>query len=65
MSHPFFSRIVDDVVAHNAYFRQRCDATGLPGLSSLQKVTTVTKMLAYGQPTDSVDEYIRIGDSTI
>ena len=35
MSRPLFSQIVEDVVSHNAYFRQRCDATGLPGLFSL------------------------------
>ena len=30
MGRPLFSRIVDYVVAQNAYFRQRCDATVFP-----------------------------------
>ncbi|KAL5745466.1 hypothetical protein ACOSP7_026612 [Xanthoceras sorbifolium] len=34
------------------------------GLSSLQKITSVFRMLAYGVPADSTDEYIKIGEST-
>ena len=39
-------------------------------MSSLQKITTAYRILAYrilayGTPTDSVDEYIRIGESTV
>ena len=33
-------------------------------MSSLQKITTAYRILAYGTPTDSMDEYIRIGEST-
>ena len=33
-------------------------------MSSLQKITAAYRILAYGTPTDSVDEYIRIGEST-
>ncbi|KAK2653570.1 hypothetical protein Ddye_013426 [Dipteronia dyeriana] len=33
-------------------------------LSALQKITAVFGMLAYGQPTDATDEYIKIGEST-
>ena len=33
-------------------------------MSSLQKITAAYRILVYGTPTDSVDEYIRIGEST-
>ncbi|XP_038697996.1 uncharacterized protein LOC119995554 [Tripterygium wilfordii] len=65
MNQHLFCRIVYDVVACNDYFRQKRDALGILGLSSLQKVTVAIQMLAYGQPVDSVDEYIRIGESIV
>ncbi|XP_074326626.1 uncharacterized protein LOC141664570 [Apium graveolens] len=34
------------------------------GLSSLQKVTTALRMLAYGTAADAIDDYVRIGEST-
>ena len=34
------------------------------GLSTLQKVTAVFCMLAYGVPADTTDKYIKIGEST-
>ena len=33
-------------------------------MSSLQKVTAVFRQLAYGVPTDYIDEYVEIGEST-
>ena len=48
----------------NAYFIQRPDATGRPGLSPLQKVTAAVRILAYGCSADQTDEYIKIGRST-
>ncbi|XP_028120778.1 uncharacterized protein LOC114318121 [Camellia sinensis] len=39
------------------------DAVGIIGLSSLQKMTAAMRMLAYGV-ADSVDDYVRIGEST-
>ncbi|XP_052181945.1 uncharacterized protein LOC127794738 [Diospyros lotus] len=35
------------------------------GLSLLQKMTAILRMLAYGSPADAVDEYVRIGESTV
>ena len=35
------------------------------GLFSLQKMTTAPRILTYGVATDSIDEYVRIGESTI
>ena len=41
------------------------DATSKRNLSLLQKCTTTIHMLAYGSSTDSVDEYVWIGESTV
>ena len=64
MSRPLFLRIVNEVEQYDPYFIQRTDAVGVLGLSSLQKITAAYRILAYGTPADSVDEYIRIGKST-
>ena len=64
MSRSLFLRIVDAVKAHDNYFEQRYDALGRPGLSTLQKATSVFRMLAYGMPADGTDEYVKIGGST-
>ncbi|XP_052185255.1 uncharacterized protein LOC127796890 [Diospyros lotus] len=65
MSHHLFLRIANEVEQHDLYFIQTTDAIGVLGLSSLQKITTTYRILAYRTPTDSVDEYIRIGESTV
>lgn len=41
------------------------DATGRLSLSPLQKCIVVIRMLAYGISADSVDDYLRIGETTI
>ena len=64
MSCPLFLRIVNEVEQYDPYLIQRTDAIGVLGLSSLQKITTAYRILSYETPTDSVDEYIRIGEST-
>ena len=64
MSRPLFLRIVNEVKQYDPYFIQRTYAIGVLGLSSLQKITAAYRILVYGTPTDSVDEYIRIGEST-
>ena len=58
MSRPLFLRIVNEVEQYDSYFIQIINAVGVLGLSSLQKITTAYRILAYGTPTDSVDEYI-------
>ncbi|KAF8369785.1 hypothetical protein HHK36_032193 [Tetracentron sinense] len=40
------------------------DAVGHLGLSSLQNVTVVMRMFAYGVATDAMDDYVRIDEST-
>ncbi|KAL3618490.1 hypothetical protein CASFOL_037572 [Castilleja foliolosa] len=64
MSRSLFLRIVDAVKDHDNYFQQRTDRADRLGLSPLQKITAVFRMLAYGAPADSMDEYIKIGEST-
>ena len=39
------------------------NGVGIDGLSSLQKIIAVMRMLAYGVAADFVDEYVRIGES--
>ncbi|XP_052206828.1 uncharacterized protein LOC127811162 [Diospyros lotus] len=61
---PLFLRIANKVEQHDPYFIQKTDVVGVLGLSFLQKITAAYRILAYGTLTDSVDEYIRIGEST-
>jgi hypothetical protein len=37
---------------------------GIPGLSTIEKVTAALRMLYYGVASDTIDEYILIGEST-
>uniref|UniRef100_A0A0D3AMX8 Uncharacterized protein n=1 Tax=Brassica oleracea var. oleracea TaxID=109376 RepID=A0A0D3AMX8_BRAOL len=46
------------------YFRQKEDGLGMLGLSTLQKCTAAICILAYGQAADTVDEYLRLGETT-
>ncbi|XP_004516970.1 uncharacterized protein, partial [Cicer arietinum] len=59
-----FLRIVTTLGNHDEYFQMKVDATGKTGLSPLQKCTAAIRILAYGSPSDSVDEYVRIGENT-
>src|ERR1044072_1338602 len=60
-----FLRIVEALGNHDEYFQQRVDAARRKGLSPLQKCIGALRMLAYGSSADSVDEYVRIGESTL
>ncbi|XP_019158427.1 PREDICTED: uncharacterized protein LOC109155149 [Ipomoea nil] len=63
MSQNLFLRIANAVEDHDNYFVQRRDRIGRAGLSTLQKLTTAFRILAYGVPADATDEYIQIGES--
>ncbi|EAY72993.1 hypothetical protein OsI_00866 [Oryza sativa Indica Group] len=65
MSRELFLRIVASVEAHDDYFRQRPNAMGLLGATALQKVYGAIRMLAYDIPADSLDEVVRISESTM
>jgi hypothetical protein len=58
-----FEYLVDAVQQVDPYFIQRPNYAGELGLSSLWKVIAAVRILAYGIPTDAVDEYVRIGES--
>ena len=60
MGRILFLRIVKAVERHDNYFLQRRDGLGRLSLSYLQKITAVFQILAYGQPADATDEYIKI-----
>jgi len=60
-----FLRIVVAIEAYDDYFRQKPDAIGSLGASALQKVVAAFRMLAYGIPTDFLDDSVRLGESTI
>ncbi|XP_020253854.1 uncharacterized protein LOC109830908 [Asparagus officinalis] len=63
MSRSLFLRIVDAMKDHDYYFQQRSDGLGRMGLSPLQKVTAIFRMLVYGLPADAMNEYVKIGES--
>jgi hypothetical protein len=65
MSRSLFLRIVDAVESHDDYFRQKLDAIRTLGASPIQKVVATVRMLAYGISADFLDEYVRMGESTI
>ncbi|XP_062183173.1 uncharacterized protein LOC133887244 [Phragmites australis] len=65
MKRDLYCKIVKEVEDHDPWFQQRRNAAGELGLSSLQKVTAALRMLAYDALADSLDECLRLGESTI
>jgi hypothetical protein len=65
MCKAMFIDICHAVVESNVYFHRRLNVIGLPGFATVQKVTAAVRMLAYRGPADRLDEYIRMGKSTI
>jgi hypothetical protein len=65
MSKALFLRIVAAIELHDDYFRQKPDACGVLGTSPIQKAVGVFRMLAYGVSADFLDDYVRLGESTI
>ncbi|KDO36477.1 hypothetical protein CISIN_1g040018mg [Citrus sinensis] len=64
MSRSLFSCITNVVQGRENYFMQRRDGISRLGLSGLQKITAVFRMLADGMPANATDEYIKIGEPT-
>jgi hypothetical protein len=64
MSRKLFLDIVYAVRRFDNCFICKKDCTGMVGFSSLQKCTAALRMLAYGAPSDSQDDYIRMTEST-
>ncbi|XP_068309688.1 uncharacterized protein [Pyrus communis] len=59
-----FERLLHDVQQVNPYFQQKLDRAGHPGFSPHQKVIVALRMMAYGFPTDSMDETYGMSEST-
>uniref|UniRef100_A0A0D3C0S7 DDE Tnp4 domain-containing protein n=1 Tax=Brassica oleracea var. oleracea TaxID=109376 RepID=A0A0D3C0S7_BRAOL len=64
MNKPLFMRIVDRLSNEVHFFQQRPDGLGRLGLSTLQKCTAATRVMAYGTAVDTVDDYLRLGETT-
>jgi len=64
MKHMFLD-ICHAMSVRNDYFKRKVNAVGLPGFTTVQKVTSSLCMLAYGGPADRLDEYFHMGESTI
>lgn len=60
-----FLKISDDLANLDPFFKLRYDAAKRRGLSTFQKCTAALRLLAYGNSADSVDEYIKVGESTL
>jgi hypothetical protein len=64
MSRKLFLDIVYVVRRFDNYFICKKDCNGMVDFSSLQKYTAALRMLAYGAPGDSQDDYIHMVEST-
>ncbi|WZZ57739.1 hypothetical protein YC2023_057846 [Brassica napus] len=64
MNRRLFMHIVDRLSNEVHSFRQKKDGLGRLGLSTLQKCTAAIRVLAYGTAADTVDEYLRLGETT-
>ena len=64
MNQELFKRLLHGVRAHDDYFELKKDVVGMWGFSALQKCTAAMRLLAYGAPGDSKDEYLCMSEST-
>jgi hypothetical protein len=63
MSRKLFLKIVYALRDYDSFFRCKLDCTSMAGFSALQKCTVAIRMLAYGSPGDSTDDYLRMAES--
>ena len=59
-----FNEILDKVVRHDVYFRQKSDAAGKLGLSPHQKIASAVRQLSSGVSSMEHDDKYRMGAST-
>ncbi|GKB33360.1 hypothetical protein Tco_0872761 [Tanacetum coccineum] len=64
MSRELFTSIVEEVTIHSEYFRVDIDCIGREDISSLMKCTFVIIQLAHGTVPGSLNEYLRMGETT-
>ena len=65
MRRSLFLPIQSAAEGHDDYFIEKRDSAQRLGFSSLQKITVALRMLAYGVTADFMDEYVRMGESTV
>ncbi|XP_058192125.1 uncharacterized protein LOC131309523 [Rhododendron vialii] len=59
-----FMRNLEAIEGHNPYFVQKVDACQVSGPSSIQKMTSSMRMLAYGMPANANGDYLRLRQCT-
>ena len=64
MSRNLFLGIVNSIREFDSYFKCKKDCIGKLEFTSIQKCTTAMRMLAYEAPSDSLDDYGRMAEST-
>ncbi|XP_071699050.1 uncharacterized protein [Rutidosis leptorrhynchoides] len=73
MSQSLLEKIIEGILSYSTrpnapkwftYFQQRPDARGVLGISTILKVTSVIRQLAYGDSPDLFDEYLQISERT-
>ncbi|XP_026410077.1 uncharacterized protein LOC113305208 [Papaver somniferum] len=65
MKRELFLKIKDDLCEMDPEWPQRIDALGIPGHSPHMKTLDCLRLLATGQSTDSIDDYVRMGKTTL
>ncbi|KAL5727597.1 hypothetical protein ACHQM5_000776 [Ranunculus cassubicifolius] len=65
MTRNLFFRIQEAITAHDHYFVRKRDGIVRLGPSGLVKMTAALRMLSYGCPADSLDEWLKTGESTV
>ena len=65
MRRELFERIKKDLLEKHAdTWERRADRCGVIGFSTEQKITGCLRLLAYGSAADSIDEYVRMAETT-
>ena len=64
MNKELYMTIVTGVWEYDTYFKLKRDCVGLVGFSSIQKCTAALRVLTYGALADTVDNYLRLAEST-
>ncbi|XP_071708838.1 uncharacterized protein [Rutidosis leptorrhynchoides] len=70
MSKDLFLRIANDILSydveplpsHIEFFKPKIDALGRLGFTTIQKVTSMLRQLAYGTTADMFDEYLQMSE---
>ena len=64
MNRKLFMKIALAIREYETYFVCKQDCVGTIGFSMIQKSTVALRMLAYGAPADTQDDYMCMAEST-